>query len=388
MSSNIFKSLHKKGEKKKKQGDRSYSSVLITVENAEEGDQKPFQCDLHFNLWKCRKDNYMLDCGVMFYDINYTGQANQMHTFKSIVLYLPYKCEKSEISDLGKHLNDNSDSVSTVFNAFYKQSSGPDKSSIKSYENKDGKPESFYLYALGDNDIEPLDIEGCQGSFFRLSIAIPEELKTTVFNLYIRFRISITSGDGIAFLKHDEHIANNVLQAAFSRMELYDCRFNDIRDTDEKIYQQLTDKKRLDCSLVKMRKVHFFFMTDAKDHISNGNMDRMDTRMLEIDKWKKYIGEEVEHAFVAYHWKKCADKEKDKDILSSFEVFFRDTCDNANKVLILSYIALALALGTSGSLLSTIDFSQTINWTGIFANLAIYLLSIILYVFDKCKLSK
>ena len=170
-------------------------------------------------------------------------------------------------------------------------------------------------------------------------------------------------------------------------MELYDCRFNDIRDTDEKIYQQLTDKERLDCSLVKMKKVHFFFMTDAKDHISNGNMARMDTRMLEIDKWKKYIGVEVGHAYVAYHWKKSAESDT-KENLSSFEVFFRDTCDNANKILIISYIALALALGMSGSLLSTIDFSKTINCTGIFANFVIYLLSFLLYCFDKCKLLK
>ena len=127
-----------------------------------------------------------------------------------------------------------------------------------------------------------------------------------------------------------------------------------------------------------MRKVHFFFMTDAKDHVSNGNMDRMDTRMLETDNWKKYIGEDTQHAFVAYHWKKSAEKEQNKATLPSFEVFFRDTCDNANYWLIASYIALALALGTSGSLLSTINFSQSINWTAILTNAIFYLLSFLL----------
>lgn len=371
-----------------KQTERSHSSVLISVKNADKGDQKPFECDLHFNLWKCANNRFMLDCGVMLYDIDYTGQADKNHTFKSIVLYVPQRCKKDDISDLGKLLNDNTDLVSTVFNAFYKQSSGPDKSSMKSYENKEGNPQSFYLYALGETDIHPLDSEGCQGSFYEFSIAIPEELKANVFNLYIRFRIQINSKEGMAFLKHDEHIANNVLQAAFSRMELYDGRFNDIRDTDDKIYQQLTDKKRFDCSLVKMRKVHFFFMTDAKDHVSNGNMDRMDTRMLETDKWKKYIGEDTQHAFVAYHWKKSAEKEQNKATLPSFEVFFRDTCDNANYWLIASYIALALALGTSGSLLSTINFSQSINWTAILTNAIFYLLSFLLYYSDKCKSSK
>ena len=167
-----------------KQTERSYSSVLISVKNADKGDQKPFECDLHFNLWKCANNRFMLDCGVMLYDIDYTGQADKNHTFKSIVLYVPQRCKKDDISDLGKLLNDNTDLVSTVFNAFYKQSSGPDKSSMKSYENKEGNPQSFYLYALGETDIHPLDSEGCQGSFYEFSIAIPEELKANVFNLY------------------------------------------------------------------------------------------------------------------------------------------------------------------------------------------------------------
>lgn len=60
-----------------KQTERSYSSVLISVKNADKGDQKPFECDLHFNLWKCANNRFMLDCGVMLYDIDYTGQADK-----------------------------------------------------------------------------------------------------------------------------------------------------------------------------------------------------------------------------------------------------------------------------------------------------------------------
>lgn len=247
---------------------------------------------------------------------------------------------------------------------------------------------SFYLYALGENDIKVLPTEGVPGTFIQLSVAISNEMKQNLFNLYVRLRININSADGIRFLKHDEHISNNVLQAAFSRMELYDCRFNDIRDTNDKVYQELTDSKRLNSSLLVMRKVHFFFMSDAKDHISNGNMDRMDTRMLEIEKWNTYIGSDSRHAFVAYHWNKLPKKDKEKTF-SSFEVFFRDTCDNRNLLLIFAYILLAIAFGTTGSLLSTIDFAQSVNIDGILVNaLTYFLFFIIIWIEKKWNTSK
>lgn len=371
-----MESKHKNRDEKKSQ---AYRSILVSVKNADKGDKKPFECDLHLNLWKRKKDSYMLDFGLMLYDIVFSEDEAKRHTFKSILLYLPYKCVKDDISDLGSLLNGNNDFVSTLFNVSYEQSSGPNKSSMRHYQNIDATPNSFYIYALGDNDINCINEQSSIGSFVEISVSIPETLKSEKFNLYIRFRISINSDDGVSFLKHDEHISNNVLQAAFSRMELYDCRFNDIRDTDDKIFQQLTDKSRLDCTLVLMRKVHFFFMTDAKDQISNGNMDRMDTRMLENYKWKDYIGESIKHAYVAYHWKRNGDsKDNVVSTFPSFEVFFRDTCNNNNVSLISAYLMLVVSLGTTGSLLSTVDFSAPINWTAIIINIISYLLFIIL----------
>lgn len=373
--------------------ERIHNSVLLAVANTERGDMRPFQTDLHLNLWKCSNSEYMFDIGLMLYDIDYVSGDDKQHNFESLVIYLPYQCQLNDIQDLGKRLNDNSESVSTIFNEFYPQVSGPEMSSMKKYYRKADEIKkkedpskdvlSFYLYALGDNDIKILPTEGVPGTFIKLSVAISNEMKQEKFNLYVRFRINIKSADGIRFLKHDEHISNNVLQAAFSRMELYDCRFNDIRDTNDKVYQELTDSKRLNSSLLLMRKVHFFFMSDAKDHIANGNMERMDTRMLEIEKWNKYIGNESSHPYVAYHWKKSPNKEDRETFFSSFEVFFRDTCDNRNPLLIIAYILFALAIGTTGSLLSTIDFTKNINVYGILANVLTYILCIIIIWVEK-----
>ncbi len=378
--------------------ERIHNSVLLAVTNTEYGDMLPIQCDLHLNLWKCNNAEYMLDLGLMLFDIDFFSEKDKQHNFDAIVIYLPYKCQPTDIQDLGKRLNDNSESVSTIFNEFYPQVSGPEMSSMKMYyrkadeteKKKDASKEifSFYLYALGDNDIQILPTTGIPGTFIKLAVAMSNEMKQKKFNLYVRFRINITSADGIRFLKHDEHISNNVLQAAFSRMELYDCRFNDIRDTNDKVYQELTDCKRLNSSLLVMRKVHFFFMSDAKDHITNGNMERMDTRMLEIEKWNIYIGSISKHAYVAYHWKKTPKKEEDKTF-ASFEVFFRDTCDNRNILLILAYVLFAIALGTTGSLMSTIDLTQSINVSGIIANALIYaMFYFILWIEKKWNISK
>lgn len=365
--------------RKKKDKKGLKSSVLLSIKKSKDCFDAPFECDLHLNLWKHANDSYSLDFGLMLYDI--VNSKDQEHTFESIRLYLPYQCDKKDFIDLGKTLNSNNDMVSTVFNESYKEESGPDKSSMKKYVSNVNSQMSFYIYEIGPNDIEAKSIDGCDGTFLTITIPMADELKNLKFNLYLRFRINIKKTESVMFIKHDEHIANNVLQAAFSRMELYDCRFNDLRNTEDKIYQELVSKDHY--NLLLMRKVHFFFMTDAKDYIANGNMERMDTRMLEIVKWKEYMDMTPKHAYVAYHWKKT--KKSGEDNISSFEVFFRDTCNNKNVLLICSYIFLAVALGMTGSLMSTIDFSKVINWTGIVANVVLYLIFLITYCIDRWK---
>lgn len=335
-----------------------------------------FESDLHVNLWKDFNEQYSLDLGVMLYDIDCTNGKE----LDSICIFLPYICEKSSLVDLGCKLK-TSEAVSTIFNDFYKMESGPGKSSMDKFFIDEGN--AFYVFELGENNIKVENNEqSLNGTFVTLSIPIPDELRQTKFNLYIRLRCNICSPEGRKFLKHDEQISNNFLQAAFSRMELYDFRLNDIRNTDDKVFQELTSKNCF--KLVEMRKVHFFFMTGAKDHVVNGNTDRMDTRMLEIDKWAEYRGKTFEHALVAYHWKKKKEKE-DPENIKSFEVFFRNTCNNVNWLLVVSYLCFLVAIGTTGSLLSTLQFSLSINWTAIIGNIIVYLAFGVFYNLGKCK---
>lgn len=388
---------------------KSLNSLLVSFKGA---DSSSLESDIHINLWKMSSEKYFLDLGLMFYSIKCDNPI-----LDPIQLFLPFKIDKSKISDLGRTIN-SVESISTVFNEKLKTESGPDKSSMTKCYNENNSL-SFYIFELGEINYTIEEIKGIDGSFLTITIPIPEALQGVDFNLYIRFRITINTSESIKFLKHDEHISNNILQAAFSRMELYDFRLNDIRNTDDKVYQKLVSEKY---RLVSMRKVHFFFMADAKDHVSNGNGERMDTRMLEIEKWKDYLNEDMNHAFIAYHWKKKREKlsctpkkdisqyedeikklansqdkeeiagiiktmlEKD-DIeeykeISSFEVFFRDTCNNINKRLMFSYLFFLFAVGMTGSLLSSIDITAQINWSAIKCNALLYLL-FALFAFGK-----
>ena len=317
---------------KQKNKGNFYNSLLFASNKEREG-------EVHLNLWKISNNNFSLDIGVML------SIANKEDTVK-LVIFLPFNLEENP-EDLGGIIKDK---INTVFNDLYKQETGPSKSSITLY-SKEGTDEpkdsdKFMLYELGVGEIKLTGINGCTGKLIECDVNFQNNNENNSFeNLYIRIRIPINSQEGLSFIRQDENISNNVIQAAFSKVELYDFRLNDLRDTDDKVYQYLIKSFQL----IKLKKVHFFFMTDAKDHISNGNMDCMDSRMLEIAKWEKYIGTMTEHAFVAYHWKKTPKNEK---TFSSFNVFFRNTCSNNKVWLILIYFILALFIGTIGSLIA------------------------------------
>ena len=263
--------------------EKSSNSMLVATKINNSDDKSFFECDLHVNLWKNSFTDYSLDLGTMLYDV----ECRNNMELNSLCVFFPFKCDKSSIEDLGCKLKTR-ENVSTLFNDSYKMESGPDKSSMNKFTKDKDKDEkdTFYVFELGDCNIKSEYNESFNGTFLTLSVPIPDGLKQTKFNLYVRFRVNISSKEGVKFLKYDEQISNNFLQAAFSRMELYDLRLNDIRNTDDKVFQELTSAKGY--KLVEMRKVHFFFMTGAKDHVVNGNIDRMDTRMLEIEKWEDY----------------------------------------------------------------------------------------------------
>ena len=186
-------------------------------------------------------------------------------------------------------------------------------------------------------------------------------------NLYVRIRLNLDK-NAIAHIKHDEGISNDVFQSAFSVNELYDIRLNSMRDIDPKVFQKITNANGFNASLLKLKKAHFFFITSVKDKLSNGNLARMDSRMLETDKWSTYLPTNDSHTYMAYHWKK---KNEDDTSFDSFEVFFRTICDNKNIVKIISYILMAVSIGSLGSLVSTVGCGDIINWVAVIVTIVL-----------------
>lgn len=312
--------------------------------------------EVHLNLWKISKTHFALDIGIKLFE--FFGSD-----ITAIFVYFPYSLIEKEkkIVDLGRKLQKDS-IVSTIFNDDFVSEAGPQNSSIIKYKIRGQNYNEFDLFTLGENDIEYHNVAGIEGTFVTLSL--PDSRLngiTTKDNLYVRIRVNLDQST-FDYLKHDEEVSNDVFQSAFSINELYDIRLNSMRDINPKVFQKITNATGFNASFVKLEKCHFFFITTVKDKVSNGNLARMDSRMLESDKWASYIPSKDVHTYMAYHWKKKNDNNQSFD---SFEVFFRTLCDNKNLLKIISYLLMAISIGSIGSLVSSIGTGDCINWLAI-----------------------
>ena len=285
-------------------------SIIISEHLKEDtgsfNEQNLHTCELHLNLWKSSTrpkfksliTEYKLDIGIKIF--KYGKELDKLY------FYFPFKI--NSIEDLGKRIGEKgSELISTIFNDTYTATDEND--SLFKYQLKENNSEAFYLTELGKGDWKILDKDNWRYSGSLLEIALSEAVADKVGNnaLYIRFRLSLSKQDALEFIRSEENLSNDVIQAVFSKVELYDIRINDRRETDSKVLQDIEDNKH--STLLKFNKVHFFFMTDIHDKVSNGNFERMDSRILEADKWNSYIENFTTNTEIAYHWKKKADKD-------------------------------------------------------------------------------
>lgn len=327
--------------------------------------QSTIESEVHLNLWKLSKTNFALDIGIKLFQ--YFGSQ-----VTELFIYLPYKLTDNDIVDLGQYLQTD-DIVSTIFNDDYVGEAGPQNSSIRKFKIRSKEQYEFNLFTLGSDEIKIHDVSKMDGSFITLTLPNSGLLGITQNdNLYVRLRVNLPS-NMVCYIKHDEAISNDVFQSAFSKNELYDIRLNSMRDIDPKVFQKITTV--FDAHLVKLKKCHFFFITTVRDKISNGNLNRMDSRMLESDKWAEYIPENGKHVYMAYHWKK---KNENNVTFESFEVFFRTVCDNKNILKIISYLLMAIAIGSLGSLISTIGSGSDFAWMAVVTTLSIGIVGFLL----------
>ena len=303
--------------------------------------------DLHINYLKTQSNNYLLckkynrslDIGIMLLD--------RVADIKSISIYFPFKLYENDVEDLGEVIREHN-LFCTLFNGDYVISNIPNSPLYYKVEPITANQDAFLLCVLEKNTLR-IDRSLQIGTLLTISIAdIPTGMllrKNGFPGLYFRLRIKNLSKD---MFFYEDNISNDIFQSAFSKSELVDFRINEMREFDRTIIDDL----KKDRYFVSFRKFHFFFIGSSENEEVQGNVNYVDTRLLDPQRWADYE-ESIRKAkvrYIAYHWCKKADESQ---VLQQCSVFLRTKYRSMNALKVVVYCIVVILLGFVGSLLST-----------------------------------
>ena len=286
--------------------------------------------EVHFNLWKLGKRenaNCFLDIGLMIKNATNVSRLN---------IFIPEPITISNIEDIGKICREKPDIISSLFNEDYRVSSRANEKIIEILDVD--RITVFYIYVLDLNsDVLIEDVYG--GSIIK--IRIPKELANEKH--YYRMRLKNSYVDSIS---HIYTPPNSVLESAFSQTELVDFRLNEKRNLNS----SLLERMRLEGE-VSFSKTHLFLMREASDDYVYSHKPPNNSRQLEVDLWKEYIGEDYSFdRIIAYNWKETA-------IHNSFSAFVKFRFIRCNPSTIVTFIVIIIILGTLSGLAANYFFS-------------------------------
>lgn len=211
------------------------------------------------------------------------------------------------------------------------------------------KQNPFYIYHLGEDNYKVEDYtedSKVKGTYLMINInGNPSNSKNAeTEKYYVRFRVYV---ENISEIVRTEILSNDLLQAAFSRMDLFDIRLNEKREIPSKVEEKM---KKQQFELCTFNKLHFFYIVDTHESIDNGIDIRKDSRLLENEQWIQYEPQSdiANVNYIAHHWKKI---EKDKPI-SHFSLFFSTIYPRLSIVRLVAYFSIVIILGWIGSMLS------------------------------------
>ncbi len=268
--------------------------------------KKSDEFEIHINFWNTdicdvvsykRRHLYALDFGIVC-PIN----------LKELVLLIPAKVEKKQFVDLVSRLASDRELMCTVFNDNLTIASTP----TKSYHIIRNSSESilYLLYELSNENIVDIDYNQDNGyTVIKIANNLESITPNMVKNIYVRFRILL---DDVHAFAIQRNVSNDWFQSAFSSSYMFDFRLNDVRELDKKVSEKL---KHDHYDMAKLNKVHFFYMADADEVVENGSSMKLDSRLLETQRWHSYFGNNVQlnRENLAHHWKKCVLKTVQKD---------------------------------------------------------------------------
>lgn len=325
--------------------------------------KKEDEFEIHINFWNTeindvvshkRKHLYALDFGVVC-PLN----------LKELVLLIPAQVEKDQFVDLVSRLASDRELMCTVFNDNLTIASKP----TKSYHLVGNEDESllYLLYELSNENI--VDINYSRDNGYTV-IKIANNLETippdTAKNIYVRFRILLNDVHAFSIQRN---VSNDWFQSAFSSSYMFDFRLNDVRELDKKVSEKL---KHDHYDMAKLNKVHFFYMADADEVVENGSSMKLDSRLLEKQRWHSYFGNNVQlnRENLAHHWKKCILKTVRKDDegkqvdeyvrtpFDDFSLYFKVVYSHYKYRRVLIYSTIVFILGFLAS--SAVSFLQSL----------------------------
>lgn len=290
---------HEDNPEKEKNLTRDSQSSEDTVQDA--SNSVTNEMELHINLWKMRTGwsqipiRYFIDFGIMT-SFNENG----------ILMYVPFRLRKKvQWVNLGETICDNNSLLCAVFNedikavptkenkCFYEVSSN-------SYLSEDAdKFESFLFYSLNQDSLTIDDDKETNGCWIK--IRIPTETldkENEGKRLYVRFRLRIRDISSIAFRSG---ISNDLIQAAFSKLDMYDLRINVHRNLGKEVKEKI---QKEGYRYPSFSKTHVFYISNPKTSVRNGSIVICDSRIIEPDIWGRYQPSRFyDKSQIAHHWK-------------------------------------------------------------------------------------
>lgn len=292
--------------------------------------------ELHINIWKIHagflnlKSNFVIDFGI-----------KAPFSLNQIKIFLPFQLDrKNPWEDLGELVCNNNDLLCAIFNddlCSCKESNNC-YYSINSLSSADSQ--AFKFYVLGASNVRIEESEHPLGTWMTLSVVKDKTDDTGSY--YVRFRVMLRKYSQLAISRA---ISNDLIQAAFSKLDLYDIRINENRTLDKKVKEIIQAEGY---GLKKFGKIHTFYIASTKVSIDNCSVPKTDSRIIEPRVWDTYEPLNTRtKVFLAHHW-----EETDT---ARMNLFFTAKYPRIQGVTLCAYFCVIILMGCIGSWLATAD---------------------------------
>ena len=324
----------------------SMKSIAIALKSSSsQADQEFPKVELHLNIWKLN-DGFPRFHTRFFLDVGLMADC----VYDEICFYLPFSLRKKhEWQDLGEIICNDNNLLCAIFNDDLRAIPLTNNCFYSIERNSPDNPADnkclFSFYTLGSNNVTVDEDKENKGTWLHVKIEDAMKISAECKRFYIRFRLFIK--DNKQFIDK-RHISNDLIQAAFSNLDLYDMRINELRNLDKKIREKFRVNHYI---LSRFSKFHSFFIANTKVSVETSSDVKSDSRIIEPSVWNSYEPLKInDKLFIAHHWKM---KPADDSVLKSMNLFFTAKYPRIQTATLAAYFSIIVILGAVGSWLST-----------------------------------